>query len=67
MIVDYCHTVDLAGLAILCDMGNVTGISLPHFPKGILLESLAIADIRVTGRFQVIVTYETLDRIHAYG
>ncbi len=65
MVIDDQDAVDPPALAVFCDIWKVTGISLPHFPKGVLFKSLPVPHVRVTCRFQVMFLYKTLDSTHA--
>ncbi|KAI4450499.1 hypothetical protein C823_005036 [Eubacterium plexicaudatum ASF492] len=60
MVIDDQDAVDPPALAVFCDIWKVTGISLPHFPKGVLFKSLPVPHVRVTCRFQVIKVQEIL-------
>ena len=64
MVINDSHTVDLPGNTVFRDVCNVTGVSLPHFSKGILFKGLPVTEIRVSGRFQVVAAYKTLYGIH---
>ena len=64
MVINDGHAVDLSCNTVFGDVCNVTGVSLPHFSKGVLFKGFSVTKIRVSGRFQVVVAYKTLYGIH---
>ena len=67
VVINNHDTVDPPALSVFGDMRQVTGVSLPHLSKGILLECLPVPHVRVTCRFQVMFFDKALDGADADG
>ena len=65
MIVNDHDAVNAPGLTVFCDVWEITGISLPDFTEFVFFIGLAVTEVRVSGRFEVVVADETLYGIHA--
>lgn len=67
MFVNNHDAVDVPGMAIFCDVWEITGIRLSDFTEIIFFISSATAEIRVSGIFEIVVVDETLYGIHTDG
>ena len=67
MVINDQDAVDPPALAVFRDIRKITGIRLPHFPKGIFLEGLPVPQVWVGCRFQVMLLHKTLDCADADG
>ena len=67
MVINNHDAVNSPGFTILSDIGKITGIRLPDFTKLIFLIGLAVTEVRVSGRFEVIVANKALYGIHTDG
>ena len=65
MIVNDHDAVDAPGLTVFCNVWKVTGISLPDLTEFVFFIGPAVTEVRVSGRFEVVVADETLYGIHA--
>ena len=61
VVINDHDAVDPPALAVLRDIRQVTSISLPHLPEGVLLKRFPVPHVRVPGRFEVMVPDEALD------
>ena len=65
MVVNDHDAVDASCLPVLCDVRKIAGISLPDLSECIFLVRFAVAEIRVSGGFEVIVADKALDAVNA--
>ena len=65
MVVNDHNAVDPPTFPVFCDIRQITGIRLPHFPKGILFKSLAVPHAWITCGFEVIMPDKALDSTNA--
>ena len=63
MVIDDHDAVDPSCPAVFRDIRKVTGVGLPDFTESILFKSFAITEVRISCRFEVVVSDETLDGI----
>ena len=61
MVINDHDAVDSPALAVLRDKRQVTGIGLPHLPKGVFFKCLPVPHAGVACRFQVMFLHEALD------
>ena len=61
MVINNHNAVDSPALAVLRDIRQVTGIGLPHLPKGVFFKCLPVPHAGVACRFQVMFLDEALD------
>ena len=61
MVINNHNAVDSPALAGLRDIRQVTGIGLPHLPKGVFFKCLPVPHAGVACRFQVMFLDEALD------
>ena len=64
MVVNDHDAVNAPGLTVFCDVWEITGISLPDFTEFVFFIGLAVTEVRVSGRFEVVVADEALYGIH---
>ena len=67
MVINDHDTVDSFGCAVFGDVGKITGVGLPDLSEFVLFKGFAVTKIGISGRFQVVVPYETLDGINTDG
>ncbi|EEX20993.1 hypothetical protein BLAHAN_06445 [Blautia hansenii DSM 20583] len=67
MVINNHDDIYAAGLPSFCNVRKIAGIGLPDFSEFVFLISFAVPEVRVSGRFEVIVADKTLDGINAYG
>lgn len=65
VVIDDHDAVDAPRFPVFRDIRKITGVGLPDLSELVFLISLAVAQIRIPGRFEVIVADEPLDRIDA--
>ena len=65
MVVNDHDTVDASCPPVLCDVRKIAGISLPDLSEFIFLVCFTIAEVGISGSFEIIVSYKALDAVNA--
>lgn len=64
MVLNDHDTVDAPSLTVFCNVRKITGICLPDLTEFVFFIGLAVTEIRVSGRFEIVASDETLYGIH---
>ena len=67
MVVNQHNGINTADAAILDDVGKIAGIRLPHATESVFLEGFPVTHIGISGTFEVVMLYESLDGADANG